>query len=670
MRYHRAFRELAIPIGAQPLRDVAAAQTLVAARFEPAVRAGKGCAILDLHFRCEERRAVVPMLIVDPAMLEARERDPLVWPEFVRGAGLDDFGIARRVEGWIAELFARGEMSREHVKVFGDDADAEFLAAARGAGFLGAAPLEEVVRRAAPFVFARRHARGRDVVIASRNAALGAALLTGIARRIKVASDDSRAIAWYAPPLADAEPEVVITDEHHRDAHADDLARARVVIDLDDGGEGLHVEPSPSVPLDVLFDFTAEVRRGEPRFSVAVRAARTLAEALVPQSAPVGGSSGRILFALRRGARRFGGADADCAESIAAAMRDEGFTVAVVDDPQEAVAFAPDLVHAFGVADAAATLAYRRAAAALGVPFALHPLFDCAALGGYWGAAVTPYAYRFMHDEASVLQLLALLRARRLGLNDIVADTPFHPTNPRWERDAREAIASADAVYVAGAGELEAVRGFASRLDGEVVSVSPPVAPAVAPAPIDALVGGEPFVLLHAPIESTQNQIQAVRAAQLAQLPLVVAGPVTDADYAALVRAFAGDRTIVLGEPDAATLEGLYRGAEVFIDVAWVGCGLTRCARAVSRGAALAVSARMPAADLGLGDFACAVDPGDAESIARGLGDVWYRRHEEPRRFAEARRAFVASAGVREVTQTIVAGYAKALERRNPVAAR
>ena len=658
MRIHAAFRELAFPFGNGTLRDVASADALVAVRFEPVIRAGKGCATLDLLFRRGDAKVGIPLVVLDVAMLEARERDPLVWPRFAAGAVTDDFAIAQRVEAWVRELFERRAMNRETWKIFGDDSDAQAFAAARDGGFLGAAPLEEVVRRAAPYVFARRHARGRDVVIAARDAALGARLLGGLARRVQIESSDDAATAWYAPSVAVAERDVVIVDREHRDFARD----AAVVIDLD-GSAGLSIEAAPVVPVDLLFDFTGSVRQSSsPPFTVTLAAPKAPPEPLVPFEEPVGGSAGKILFALRRGAFRFGGADVDHANAIAQAMREEGFTVEVTDDPHQIATFGPDLIHAFGVADAAMAEVCRRTAAAMKVPFVIHPLFDGAAWGGYWGATVTPYCYRFMQDETTVGSMLQLLPAGRLAVNDIRAETPFHPTNSRWEQDVRSTVSGADVIYVTGNAEFDAVRQLG--IEGDVVMVAPPVPPAGTAVAVDALVGREQYVLVHAPIESTQNQLQAVRAAQIADLPLVLAGPIADPDYAAIVRAFADDRTMLLGDCDAATIEGLYRGAAVFLDAAWVGCGLERAVRAVSRGAALAISNRLPGPDLELGEFMQAVNPADVDAMARGLGDARYRRAENAAEFETTRRQFVERWGVREVTRRVVAGYAKALERR------
>ena len=663
MRIHAAFRELAFPFGNGALRDVASAESLVAARFEPVLRAGKGCATIDLLFRRGSAHAGIPLIILDVAMLEARERDPLVWPRFAAGAGIDDYAIAQRVETWIHELFERRAMNRESWKIFGEDADAQAFDAARASGLLGAAPLEDVARRAAPYVFACRHARGRDAVIAARDAALGAKVLGVVARRVQIESSDDAAIAWYAPSLGVAERDVVIVDRDHRDR----ASGAAAIIDLD-GTAGMPIGAAPFVPLDVLFDFTGSVRRTSSSFTVTVTSPATPSEPAVPFEEPVGGSAGKILFVLRRGAFRFGGADVDHAEAIAQAMRDEGFTVAVADDPHDIAAFNPDLIHAFGVADAAMTAACRRTATAMKIPFVLHPLFDSAGLGGYWGATVTPYCYRFMQDETTIGTMLQLLRARRLAVNEVRAEVPFHPTNSRWEQDVRSAVSGADVVYVSGPLELDAVRALG--IEGEIVIVAPPIPTIEAAAPVDALVGREPYVLVHAPVESTQNQLQAVRAAQIAGLRLVLCGPIADPDYASLVRAFSDDRALLVGECDRRTTEGLYRGAAVFLDAAWVGCGLERTVRAVSRGAALAVSDRLPGADLELGEFMQAVDPADVESIARGLGDAWYRRSENPAQFEARRRQFVERWGVREVTRRIVGGYAQALARRKVPALR
>lgn len=651
-----------------PLSDVAAPETLVAARYEPTLRGNKPSGVVDLHFRRDAKRTVVPLLLVDVAMLEARERDPLVWPNFSRGSGIDDFAIAQRVVEWLQALLEERRLTTEAWKIFGNESDSSAFDAARAAGFLGAAPLDEVARRAAPFIFARRHARARDVAIACRDGALGAALLDDVARRVRLETDDAAGLAWYRPALADAEPEIAIVDALHRDNPF--AASCRVVIDLDAGDAGgLRVEPAPFVPLDVMFDFSGAVRRGMSAFSVTARSERAAALPVVLDEEAVGGSTGRILFVLRRGARRFGGADVDYAESVAAAMRDEGFTVAVVDDLHGAREFPPDLIHAFGVADASQAVACSRMAASLEIPFAIHPFYDAPGIGGYWGATVTPYCYRFMQDETSIEQLVALMRDRRLALNNIIATTPFHPTNAEWESNVRAALSAADVVYAGGPAEEEALRAIAR--DANVLTVSPPIAPVLAEPPsIEALVGAEPYVLLHAPIESTQNQLQAVRAAQLADLTLVIAGPVADADYAAVVRSFAGDRTLLVGDPEPAVLEGLYRGAEVFLDAAWVGTGPARAARAFSRGAALAISSRSHPADLELGEFLCEVDPGDVDGMARGLGDAWYRRRENPKGFERMRQDFAARAGVRAVTRAVIGGYAGALERRNSLVLR
>ncbi|MGH7715219.1 MAG: hypothetical protein ACREML_04395, partial [Vulcanimicrobiaceae bacterium] len=408
------------------------------------------------------------------------------------------------------------------------------------------------------------------------------------------------------------------------------------IVDLD-AGEGVHIEPGPVIPVDALFDFTGIVRRGEQPFSVFVRKERELREPIVPDRAAFGGSTGRIVFGLRGRALQFGGADVDLAEMIAGAMRDEGFDVEIVDDAQRAAALRPDLIHAFGLADSQAALAYARAARSLEIPFALHALYDAAALGGYWGATVTPYCFRFMQDETTVSNLSGLMRDRRLAVNQIVADAVFHPTQPTWKNDIASTLEMADAVFVTGPKEEEALRQISDAVNFMLLPI--PVAVSCEPAAVTAIVGSQPYALLHAPVESTQNQLQAVRAVELADIPLVIAGPVTDADYAGLVRSFAGERVIMLNEPDPATLEGLYRGADVYLDVAWVGCGLARAARALSRGAAPVVSSRMPLQDLNLGEFAASVEPGDAHSIARGLGDTWTNRQHEAPRFEEIRTA-------------------------------
>jgi glycosyltransferase involved in cell wall biosynthesis len=660
VRYHHAFAELAIPLG--DFSNVTKAEHLTAVRFEPVVRANSSAGVVDVHFSDGDRRGVIPFLIVDVAMLEVREREPLVWPERAAALGrlLEADAIGDAVEAWLRELAAIGPLSREQWKFFGTaDHEKKFLDA-RASGFLGAASIEIVARKAAPFIFARRHGRSRDVVIAARDGELGSVLLTPYARGVEILTRDAAAEDWYGSTSVPGAREVAIVDIDGRGR--DEIREAQTIIDLD-GGEGVRIEPAPVVPVDSLFDFTGIVRRREVPFFVHVRSEREPRTPLVPKSAPIGGSSGHIVFGLRGRALAQGGADVDLARLLAEAMRDEGFTVDLVDDVQSATELQPDLIHAFGVADGTLTAAYGRAAQKLGIPFALHPLYDAPARGGYWGATVTPYCFRFMQDELTVAHLCSLMRVGRLAINTVVADGDFHPTQPRWRDDVRAALEMADAIFTLGPQETDAILQLAPS--ASIVSLPMPVAESPAVTAVEALTGPQAYALMHAPIEATQNQLQAVRAAQLANVPLVIAGPVADADYAALVRAFAGDRVVILGEPDAATLEGLYRGADVFVDIAWVGTGLARAARAVSRGAAVVFSDRMPGSDLNLGNFGRGVSPGDAQGIARGLGDTWTIRQHESEKFEEMQASVVPGWGVREVTAGVVAAYGQAIEKRN-----
>ncbi len=322
------------------------------------------------------------------------------------------------------------------------------------------------------------------------------------ARKLEIVARDGLAAAWYGVESEQSERDVAIVDAAHR-ARAE-IQSAVTVVDLD-AGEGLRIEPAPLVPVDSIFDFTGVVRRGEAPFSVIVRNERQLPQPIVPDRPPTGGSSGRIVFGLRGRALQQGGADVDLANMIAAAMRDEGFVVDLVDDAQKATALRPDLIHAFGLADGTAALSYARAARSLEVPFALHALYDAPALGGYWGATVTPYCFRFAQDETTVASLSVLMRDRRLAVNQIVADAIFHPTQPTWKDDIASAMSIADVVFVTGPKEEEALRQVSA--DANFVSMPLPVAHAGEPAPIDALVGSQPYALLHAPIESTQNQL-------------------------------------------------------------------------------------------------------------------------------------------------------------------
>src|SRR5665213_4522416 len=89
MRYHDLHPMLAMWRDPALLRRVVAAETLVAARFEPTMRQGNGTGVLDLTFARAGEVAVVPFVQIDQAMFAEPENPPLIWPAAAQAA-LDD----------------------------------------------------------------------------------------------------------------------------------------------------------------------------------------------------------------------------------------------------------------------------------------------------------------------------------------------------------------------------------------------------------------------------------------------------------------------------------------------------------------------------------------------------------------------------------------------------
>jgi hypothetical protein len=169
------------------------------------------------------------------------------------------------------------------------------------------------------------------------------------------------------------------------------------------------------------------------------------------------------------------------------------------------------------------------------------------------------------------------------------------------------------------------------------------------------LVGRDPYVLVHGPVESPGNQLLVARAAATLGIPIVVAGPVADPAYAELVREFAGEGVRLIAEPSLGQAAALYRSAAIVADVAWMGRGHARIVEAARSGAAT-VLARTRWADLPIpGQWR--VDPADVESVARGIGEAWDAVSQRHPVLGEVAAA-AGGAGARAL-RTIVLGYAR-----------
>lgn len=613
MRIHRTYAAF------QPWRDRARLTALVrpeflrVVRIEPVLRAQTPSAIADLHFVDGTQRVTVPFVIVDVPMLQFRERDPLVFPAHVAESVTDVIG-AQLIER-IAPLLERralqgGRWKEEAIRLDGDPV----FDAARAAGWFAAAPLAIAVPRIAPALYAWRLGEGKRVLSFGPGAVERATFLEAVATVIAVDREEPEAAHWFGQSF-DIAGEADVFDLAIGSGPPPPGLRTTVVeIDASAADPEAIAVVGPS-PTDGLLSF--DEADGPRVASFAVR------NALEPQLRPValrtaapaaGGSSGRIALVARPDAHVIRDADSDEIEAYAEILVREGFTPVGVGRIDDLELLGADLIHVFGTADGArvrAAVAHGRKSA---IPVAVHVYDDEAANGGYWGAAVTPYCFAYSADERSVDEYLKLLAQRLVTVDDATAAGAWSPAGAAVE-DARWAIEHADLVYV----HSESTRRRVETIRrGPTVLVAPVVPAELDRAPIGAIAGTDRFILIHAPIGPVANQLLAVRAAETARIPLVIAGPVADPAYAALLGEFATPRVRFVPNPSPGMVSALYRAAAAFADVGWIASSAGRVATAAACEAAIVASERFGWERFGA-NSRLATDPADVLSVGRAF---------------------------------------------------
>ncbi|HZO94445.1 MAG TPA: hypothetical protein VFB22_11860 [Candidatus Baltobacteraceae bacterium] len=636
MRTHRSHEILAPWTTGAAVLD---AERLAAVRIEPVLRRRRPALALDLYLAAERGDTVIPLAIADPAAVVERDRDPIVWPADTLVDDAVAAALWARIAPHLERLVLSGERVREHVVRF---ADAPRFESARAAGCFGAAPLRDALVRLAPYRYARRFVRGRSVLIDADDAIGGWALLRGVAATGVAASRrDAAAIAWYGDPAeAPRRADVAIVGA---DA---DAGEATCALRLD-AEAPWRVDVVDPLPLDVGIVF--DPAEGPVRRWFAVeRAPEPATRATHATRAATGGSAGRIAVALGRAdAARLPSADTDEAAALVVALRAEGFDAFAASVPGELNG--ADLVHLIGTRHGARARAFVEAAHRAGAAVVVQPCEEAAESGGWWGATAARHCFEHASDERELESYLALLARRVVSVGAATADGSYAPALAAPD-DAAAALRDADLVFAASEEEAETIRGRRGRVGP--IEIAPPLAPdAVASARIGALVGSDPFALVHAPIGPLANQLLVARAARDASIPLVLAGPVADAAYLELVREFGGASLVVLGGEPACEVASALRGAAgVVADCAWLGDGGARLAAASLAGARLVVAERRAFAPA----RAQRCDPADVRSIARALGAAW----DEALRVRE--RAADAAPAPGTAIRAIVRGYARA----------
>jgi len=648
MRTHRTHEILAPWSTARAVLDPG---RLAAVRIEPVLRQRRPAFALDFYLADDAGTTVIPMVLADPATIVDRDRDPLIFPYGTPGDDAFAHALAQRILPHLEHLVLGGARVEEHVVAF---ADAPRFDAARAAGCFGAAPQRDALSRLAPYWYARRFARGRCVRIDAPDAVGGWALLRAVGTVVVAdARREPAALAWYgdAPVANDARADVAIVAARGDAGEAACVLRLDPASDDDAATRRAHlVEVVDPLPLDVGIAF--DPAEGPARRWFAVERAPEPAPRALPDLTyrAAGGSAGRIAVILgRSGALSHPSADTDEARALVAALAAEGFDALLAESPDELAG--ADLVHLIGTRDGGRARSIVDAACRRGVPAAVHAHDEDAANGGWWGADVTRYCFEYGADEHDVGTYLALLAKRAVSVGAARADVPFAPAEAAVD-DAAAALRDASVVFAATDEEADAIRRRTGRR-GAIVVV-PPLASTAAFQPVGRLAGADRFILLHAPIGPAGNALLVARCAALAELPLVVTGPVIDASYLERVREFGGPGLVVIaGEPAPGIAAGLRAAAGVLVDAGWVGDGGSRLAAAALAGTRLALAdrRRFDAAGAAVRRF----DPADAAALTRALGEAWDDALRAP---AQPAPETVAALAPSSVARAIVRSYA------------
>ena len=652
MRRHPLFPRFAPAVDPARYARVAQAAYLVAARLQPSF-SNAPQAFLDLVFLREGEVALAPYLLLEPAMITIRESSPFLWPLWLP---IDEQAIGpieALVEPWLIAHALLGGVAEERIGFFTTDAAArELFEAARAARFLCAAPAEDVLGDASPYLYAQRFVKGRRVAIASSTAAYGASLLSNDATSVYAdLGDETRnALArdWYALGIYGELPkgsfDVVIGDHGAAEASSASIA-------LQGDGEGVDV--SAVAPIFAPIASSFDLRDGPELTRFRVRARDPILRPNRIGRAPIiGGSAGRIAVVIRDDGFVSPDADVDQARALVEALVTQGFD-AKLTVATAARAEGADLVHLFGNRHVHQFSIVLEEAQRLGVPVVVTPLFDDAAAEAMWGTAAvraTLVGVRDLAAEGAIERGMA----RRLLLVQGGSERGRVTYDPAL---MRQLFAQCGAAVFASATEERLVRGAFGYTGPSRVVPCVPASP-VEPEPVGALCGFDEYVLIHGTLDPRGNQHLALRAASAIGAPCVLVGVVEEADYYHTLIQSAEHVFIWIPEQDVSPgqLAAIYAGARVYADLAWAGHGAFRAVRAAGHGAVPVLSTTYPFAEL-WPDLTGGVDPASPESAVAALRQAWMRAPSIARQVAE--RAAQLADPLRSL-QMVLGAYAEA----------
>lgn len=641
MRFHRRYPLLQTWSTDPAQRAVIAAENLCMARFEPAMLDVLGSGVVDLMFSSGERIAVVPFLQVSSEMLLQRENTPLLWPHACSDFAAETLeALEDAVLPWLTSLTLARQLNREVVRRFTDAIDSAVFESAREGKFLGAAPYRGAAADWAPYIYALRFARGRQVVIQDPFGATGAALCRCAASSVAASLENSEreklAQRWFGtvgygklPPTADV---AIYADEVAPASASIEIALDRML----PGGREVRV--ARPVPIDVLFSFNVEDSTSARSFSVRTDEKERRLHAWVPAAEPIsdGGSSGAILMLLRDDWQRAPDADTDEAKALAARLEREGFAVTFQSASGARVYDkSVDLVHAFTARSAGQFQEPLTRFKARGVPVVVSPAIPL----GTQQTVQVPTLLRRLFASGYEAQL-----EEHLGVLDVV------PPQPLAGRD--EAVAAvlqrADTVIAGTAAEEAHIKnqyGYAGLIVTSAPYVTKPPVHCV-----QTLVGTEAYVFSYTRIEARANLALLARAAAEQDRTLAVAGPVIEFDAYRALREILLERFVYCGEPAEAELGGLYSCARVYADVSWGHYGGSRAAMAYAFGCPMVMAQGLSGADF---PGAFCTNPASITSMHAALARAW--ESEPPRPVYDSNRAFLS----------VISAYAGAQKRAN-----
>lgn len=665
MKHHRMNRQFDLWSDPARLARIIDPSTLSVVRLEPISYSTCGAAMADLSFDRDGELIVVPTLFIDPTMLSMSESSPFIWPQSVACA--IDLNVSDALEAlllpWILSLSLGRLLNREVVRIVRAGSGSEAFAQAAELGLLGAASYERVAKAMAAYALAVPVARGRRCVVVDAPAGgSGVALLARSASWIDAdfgsANDDVFVRRWFdrdfGRPTADGEYDVAIS---RSGVSVPDAPRRFVIGE----GPGMTVPIVEPVAMDTIFAYdvndgpavgVVNVEVPEPGLHVPFGAATP---------APIGGSAGRILFALREDAVRAPDADSDEALALAHVLRAEGFTVDVAAVTPDLDLRDYDLVHAFSLPAAAQFDSLSKTVSESGVPLIVTANLPDIAAFGHWGSGMTAIVERTTLDGTLMAERLELIAKRRLNSLDM---TPGNEPYAGYHDTVRRTLGRCDGAIVrcAAEGALLTERfGFA----GEMAEVRPFALTDARVEPVAGLAGDGDFVFAHVSISPRANLLALARGAEAAQIPLVVAGAVDDAAYLTALRRWSAEGVTILTSLSDGQIASLYRRARVFADVSWIPAGLSRPLRALLSGCRVVLASD---------SYGCAMwdgivtpaDPASATAIAAGLSVAWVSA-ADPAATARQGAGIVAACDPAQTLSATVNLYARAAGRRaNP----